>query len=126
MLTISRGYRNGRQWVTRKFNYQPHNTVLANCFGNINVSYAAGVGSGNLIDKGCSRYDSAYPNLINLSLEKSVKDIDFTFTACTGAVNSDVYTQVGSLTTGQQLITISSGGNDAGFFDILNACIYRW
>ncbi|KAH0017849.1 hypothetical protein KCU78_g7397, partial [Aureobasidium melanogenum] len=74
----------------------------------------------------CSRYDGAYPNLINLQLGTDPGSIDFMFSACSGAVTSEVIQQAKELTAGQQMITISSGGNDAGLSSIVNACVYTY
>ena len=79
-----------------------------------------------MINRGCSRYDSSYPNLVNVQLGKDTTDIDFTFLACAGAKTPAITDQANSLSEGQQLITISAGGNDAGLVDVLNDCIYRF
>jgi len=100
----------------------------------IGDSYAAGIGAGNSYSIGspssasldCSRYDGAYPNLINLQLGTDPESIDFMFSACSGAVTSEVITQAKNLTIDQQMITISSGGNDAGLTDIINDCVYTY
>ena len=92
----------------------------------MNLSYAAGIGAGNVLDKSCSRYDSSYPNLINSQLGKDTTDIDFTFIACSGAKVPEILKQAQSLDGGQQLITISAGGNDAGLINVLNDCVYTF
>jgi lysophospholipase L1-like esterase len=100
----------------------------------IGDSYAAGIGAGNsygigspsLTSYDCSRYDGAYPNLINLQLGTDPESIDFMFSACSGAVTSEVIEQAKDLTAGQQIITISSGGNDAGLSSIIQDCIYKF
>lgn len=97
-------------------------------------SYAAGIGAGNSYGIGaesrasydCSRYDGSYPNLINLQLGTDPNSIDFTFRAYSGAVTSEVIDQVKRLSSEQQMITISSGGNDAGLSRIINDCVYTW
>lgn len=100
----------------------------------IGDSYAAGIGAGNSYSIGspssasldCSRYDGAYPNLINLQLGTDPESIDFMFSACSGAVTSEVIKQAENLTVDQQMITISSGGNDAGLSNIINDCVYTY
>ena len=45
------------------------------------------------------------------------------FRACSGATVADVTsTQLGALNGGTSLVTISVGGNDAGFADVLTEC----
>lgn len=92
----------------------------------IGDSYAAGIGAGNNIDKSCARYDSAYPNLINNQLSEQRTDIDFSFVACSGAKVPAITDQANSLSGGQQMITISAGGNDADLAGGLNACVFTW
>lgn len=55
--------------------------------------YAAGIGAGNVLQSSCSRYDGAYPNLINLQLGTDPESIDFTFGACSGALTTDIVKQ---------------------------------
>ena len=89
-------------------------------------SYAAAIGAGYIINKGCSRYDSAYPNLMNVQLGKDTKDIDFTFVACSGTKIPQILKQARSLSGGQQVITISAGGNDAKLINALNDCVFTF
>ena len=92
----------------------------------IGDSYAAGIGAGNRLQYSCSRYDSSYPNLINVQLGEDTSDIDFTFIACSGAEIPAITKQANSLSGGQQMITISAGGNDAGLIDALNDCVFTF
>ncbi|KAF2761889.1 SGNH hydrolase [Pseudovirgaria hyperparasitica] len=88
-------------------------------------SYAAGIGAGNRIDYSCSRYDSSYANLLNSSPRMSGTQT-FEFLACSGAKSPDVEKQVAQLSSGYDMITVSSGGNDVGLVDLLNECVYTW
>jgi hypothetical protein len=48
----------------------------------------------------------------------------FAFTACSGATTSDVVsTQLGPLTSATGLVSITVGGNDAGFGDVMSTCV---
>jgi lysophospholipase L1-like esterase len=49
-----------------------------------------------------------------------------TFAACSGARVPDVLNQLGSLTTSTALVTVSVGGNDAGFADVITQCALPW
>jgi lysophospholipase L1-like esterase len=83
-------------------------------------SYASGTGAGDYGDSGdCMRSANAYPNLwTNANAPAS-----FTFAACSGAVTQDVLnSQVSSLSSDTTMVTISIGGNDAGFVDVITDC----
>ena len=60
----------------------------------------------------------AYPSLI-----ASAKGYALNFRACSGAKISDVTTsQLSALTASTSYVTLSVGGNDAGFADVLTTC----
>ncbi|KAI9829474.1 MAG: hypothetical protein M1819_006294 [Sarea resinae] len=113
--------------IAIKTGVQPENrdvaepTTISACF-----PYAAGIGAGNTINSKDSRYDGAYPNLINLQLGKDPDDVDFTFIARSGAKTLEITEQANQLDSGQQMITISSGGNDVGLVDDLNDCVFTF
>jgi lysophospholipase L1-like esterase len=83
-------------------------------------SYSAGVGAGNYGDSGaCKRSANAYPELWAADHDVA----DFSFVACLGARTADVLnSQVDALSTETTLVTISIGGNDAGFTDVITTC----
>ena len=68
----------------------------------IGDSYAAGIGAGNVVDKGCSRYDGSYANLVNVQLDEDTSSIDFTYVACSGAKIPDITAQANSLDGGNR------------------------
>lgn len=72
------------------------------------TSYAAGIGAGSRVGWACSRYDGSYANLVALQLGVEQNQLDFTYTACSGAVVSDVKKQAEKLSTGQQFIILSA------------------
>ncbi|SHK58185.1 SGNH/GDSL hydrolase family protein [Actinacidiphila paucisporea] len=85
-------------------------------------SYSAGNGAGNYISSSgdCHRSNSAYPALWASAHSPS----SFTFAACSGAVTSDVTgSQLGGLSASTGLVTITIGGNDAGFSDVITTCV---
>jgi lysophospholipase L1-like esterase len=85
-------------------------------------SYSAGNGAGNYISSSgnCHRSNSAYPALWASAHSPS----SFTFAACSGAVTTDVTnSQLGSLTSSTGLVTITIGGNDSGFSDVMTTCV---
>jgi len=97
----------------------PANAAGAN-YVALGDSYSSGVGTGGPYSGGnCSRSASAYPQL----WANSHSPASFGFAACSGARTGDVLSsQVGSLSASTSLVTISIGGNDAGFVDVITAC----
>jgi len=83
-------------------------------------SYSSGTGTRTYISDGtsCQRSVYAYPSLDAASLSLSL-----TFRACSGATVADVTnTQLSALTSTTAYVTISVGGNDAGFASVLTTC----
>jgi lysophospholipase L1-like esterase len=81
----------------------------------IGDSFTAGIGAGSLYsreggDYKCSRYDHAYPAIINRALGPSVQD--FQFVACTGDRSVQIYEQVSNMKGSQDLVIMTAGGND--------------
>ncbi|WP_333772523.1 SGNH/GDSL hydrolase family protein [Streptomyces sp. IBSBF 3136] len=85
-------------------------------------SYSSGVGSGSYISSSgnCDRSTKAYPYLWNAAHGPS----SFAFNACSGARTDDVLAgQLGSLSSSTGLVSITIGGNDAGFSDVMTTCV---
>jgi lysophospholipase L1-like esterase len=83
-------------------------------------SYSSGTGAGSYGSSGsCKRSANSYAQLwANANAPSS-----FAFVACSGAVTSDVLNnQVAAVTLDTSLVTISIGGNDAGFADVMTDC----
>ena len=86
-------------------------------------SYSSGLGTGSYISSSgsCKRSNYSYPAL--WAAAHSVGS--FTFVACSGARTGDVISgQVGSLAASTTLVSISIGGNDAGFTDVITTCTF--
>ncbi|QEV17269.1 SGNH/GDSL hydrolase family protein [Streptomyces alboniger] len=87
-------------------------------------SYSSGVGAG-AYDSGsgsCKRSTRAYPALWAAAHSPS----SFNFTACAGARTGDVLAnQLGPLGSGTGLVSVSVGGNDAGFSDVMTTCVLQ-
>lgn len=84
-------------------------------------SYSAGNGAGNYISSSgdCHRSNSAYP-----ALYAAAHGNPLTFNACSGAVTGDVINnQLGGLNSSTGLVSITIGGNDAGFANIMTTCV---
>lgn len=87
-------------------------------------SYASGTGTRSYINDGtaCQRSTSAYPSLI-----AAARGYSLNFRACSGARIPDVTnTQLGALNASTTYVSISVGGNDAGFADVLTECALPW
>jgi lysophospholipase L1-like esterase len=83
-------------------------------------SYSSGVGTRTYLNDGtsCQRSVYAYPSLI-----AAAKGYALNLRACSGAKVSDVTsTQLSALTATTSYVTISVGGNDAGFTSVITTC----
>ncbi|KAH0559822.1 hypothetical protein GP486_003657 [Trichoglossum hirsutum] len=96
-------------------------------------SFAAGIPAGNPYTGGgtgsgnntCSRFDGSYN--VKLKNDPKVKAANFDFLACSGATAQDVQNnQVPLLDQNADFITVTMGGNNVGFGDIVNGCVYRF
>ncbi len=83
-------------------------------------SYSSGVGTGSYLNDGtnCMRSVYAYP-----SLDAAALGLTLSFRACSGATVADVTSaQLPSVTASTNYVTITVGGNDAGFADVVSTC----
>ncbi|MCA1822406.1 MAG: SGNH/GDSL hydrolase family protein [Pseudonocardia sp.] len=84
-------------------------------------SYSSGVGTGvyDAASGGCQRSPLSYPPLWVAEHHPA----SFTFVACSGARTADVRAnQISALRPTTNLVTITIGGNDAGFGPVLQTC----
>lgn len=87
-------------------------------------SCASGLGAGVHDPAGgqCKRSQRAYPALQAARYD----EVSFAFAACAGAETTDVRTeQLGALEDGTDLVTLSVGGNDAGFAPVVIEAVER-
>jgi len=83
-------------------------------------SYASGVGTRSYISDGtsCQRSTYAYPYLV-----AQQKGYTLNFKACSGATTSTVTSsQLSAVVSTTKYVTISVGGNDAGFSSVITEC----
>jgi lysophospholipase L1-like esterase len=82
-------------------------------------SYSSGVGTGTYnLSLTCLRGTKAYPALV-----AAAKGYSLNFQACSGATTTDVVnSQVGALNSATNLVTVTAGGNDAGFASLIVNC----
>ena len=85
-------------------------------------SYSSGLGAGNYIaaSGSCDRSTSAYPE----QWADAHSPATFVSVACSGATTADVLSsQVSALTKNTTLVSITIGGNDAGFASVMETCV---
>ncbi|MFD0856768.1 SGNH/GDSL hydrolase family protein [Actinomadura adrarensis] len=86
-------------------------------------SYSSGTGAGSY-DAGnnCQRSANAYPRLWAASRSPD----SFSFVACAGATTSSVSSgQLSALGSSTTLVSITVGGNDAGFSTVMQTCVLQ-
>ncbi|WP_432104566.1 SGNH/GDSL hydrolase family protein [Streptomyces sp. bgisy091] len=87
-------------------------------------SYSSGVGAGSYTSESgdCMRSTNAYPYLWSNANAPS----SFTFVACSGATTASVSSgQLGALTSSTTLVSLTAGGNDVGFADVMQTCVLQ-
>jgi len=85
-------------------------------------SYSSGVGAGDYISSSgsCDRSTNAYPE----QWADANSPASFVSVACSGATTADVLSsQVSALSASTTLVSITIGGNDAGFSSVMEACV---
>ncbi|KAI9854522.1 MAG: hypothetical protein M1813_000985 [Trichoglossum hirsutum] len=76
-------------------------------------------------DPKCGQFDGAYG--VQLKDNDKVKASIFKFLACSGNTAEDVQNnQAKSIDADADMVTVSAGGNNVGFGNIVNACVYRF
>ena len=83
-------------------------------------SFSSGVGTGSYtLSSSCKRSAYAYPSLV----AQQRPNTSLTFVACTGAATTDLMaTQIQSVTTATTIVTVTIGGNDIGFSNLIVQC----
>jgi lysophospholipase L1-like esterase len=85
-------------------------------------SYSSGLGAGNYISSAgsCDRSTNAYPE----QWAGANSPASFVSAACSGATTADVLaSQVSALSASTTLVSITIGGNDAGFASVMETCV---
>ncbi|KAH0547495.1 hypothetical protein GP486_008434, partial [Trichoglossum hirsutum] len=100
--------------------------VAVSNYNALGDSFGAGVAAGSPYNGGgggCNRYDGAY----SVKLNNRIRARTFNFIACTGATTGDVLkNQVPSIDQAADFISVTMGGNNIGFGNIVNGCVYRF
>ena len=85
-------------------------------------SYSSGLGAGSYISSSgsCDRSTNAYPE----QWAAANSPASFVSAACAGATTSDVISsQVSALSAATTLVSVTIGGNDAGFSGVMETCV---
>jgi lysophospholipase L1-like esterase len=104
--------------------WAPPAQAAAPLYTALGDSYSSGVGTRTYYSDGtsCLRSPYAYP-----VLDASQIGASLTFAACNGARVPDVLnSQLGSLNSATNYVTMSVGGNDAGFSSVITQCALPW
>ncbi|SDZ09081.1 Lysophospholipase L1 [Micromonospora pattaloongensis] len=97
----------------------PAQAAPALTYAALGDSYSSGTGAPPYDSSGCERSQRAYAPL----WASANAVTSFRFVACSGAVTADVRNnQVSALDTSVNRVTITIGGNDAGFASVLTTC----
>ena len=83
-------------------------------------SYASGLGAGHYSGGSCDRSSGAYPQL----WANANHPASFAFVACSGATTTDVINnQISALSSATTLVSVTIGGNDVGFSNVMITCV---
>lgn len=94
--------------------------AAADTYAALGDSYSSGVGTASYtLDSACKRSVYAYPYLWT----QKHPGTSLSFVACSGAKTSDVLaTQIQAVTSATTLVTMTIGGNDIGFANLIYQC----
>lgn len=100
----------------------PASATAADHYVALGDSYSSGVGADDYTSESgdCDRSTNAYSQLY----DDDVAPASYVSVACSGATTSSVNaTQISALSTSTTLVSITVGGNDVGFADIMQTCV---
>ncbi|MGW4682081.1 SGNH/GDSL hydrolase family protein [Micromonospora taraxaci] len=100
----------------------PAEAAPADHYVALGDSYSSGVGAGSYTSESgsCQRSTNAYPALYNTN----VRPASYRSVACSGATTTSVVnTQLSALSATTTLVSVSVGGNDVGFANIMTTCV---
>lgn len=94
--------------------------AAADTYAALGDSYSSGVGTGSYtLSSACKRSVYAYPYVYT----QTHPGTSLTFAACSGAKTSDLLaTQIQAVTSTTTLVTMTIGGNDIGFANLIYQC----
>jgi lysophospholipase L1-like esterase len=92
--------------------------TLEPAYAAVGDSFASGVGADSYLDTSCYRSSKSYPKLLDADADKRL----VAFLACSGADTSGVMAQVSGVPADAAIVTVTVGGNDVGFGDVMQNC----
>ena len=94
--------------------------AVADQYVALGDSFSSGVGTGSYtLSASCRRGVYAYPWLV----AQQRPNTSLTFVACSGATTNDLMaSQIQSVTADTDIVTVTIGGNDIGFSDLIVQC----
>jgi len=94
--------------------------VHADNYVALGDSYSSGTGTRSYtLNSTCQRGIYAYPYLVS----QQRPNTNLNFVACSGATTTDVMNnQISAVTSSTNIVTITIGGNDAGFSSVITKC----
>lgn len=88
-------------------------------YAAIGDSFAAGTGARSYLDTSCYRSANSYPKLLDADANLRL----VAFPACSGASTVEVISQqVPAIPSTARVVTVTVGGNDVGFADVMQNC----
>ena len=98
----------------------PAGALAADRYVALGDSFSSGVGTGSYtLSSACKRGVYAYPYLVSQQRPNTALD----FVACSGATTSDLMAnQIQSVTTTTSIVSVTIGGNDIHFADLITQC----
>ncbi|CAI6339618.1 unnamed protein product [Periconia digitata] len=120
-------------------NIFPRDPFQVHTYASLGESFASGPSAGDSYDNTqCRRYKKAFgPQVAEDNRLQGPKPVDFSFIACSGSRTRHIYedspgskrekSQASQLKDkNPDLVTLSIGGNDIGFVELLDRCVYRF
>ena len=117
------------EWIPRRvapllaivaFVLAPAGSALADNYVALGDSYSSGTGTNSYtLSSSCLRSVYAYPYLV----ASQRPNTSLNFVACSGATTTDVMNnQISAVNSTTNIVTITIGGNDAGFSNVVISC----
>lgn len=90
-------------------------------YAAVGDSFAAGTGAGSyLTGSPCYQSSKSYPKLLDADRKANLRLVSFP--ACSGASTGETVAQVSGIATTAKVVTVTVGGNDVGFADVMRTC----
>ncbi|KAK5044836.1 hypothetical protein LTR84_010374 [Exophiala bonariae] len=101
-------------------------TQWPSSYASLGDSYAAGAGAGSPVVFSCGRFSGAYPVKVAGGKQLNISHENVRYLACGGSNGQSVLFHQVPFIGNSDVVTITAGGNEIHFFNVLNACVYHW